>query len=137
MVCRSDRVPWLRRYERARMITPFFEDIPYAVFLSEVLLSDELDIEAIFSGNILSIIPQFISKGFGKAGVVKNTDIVVAQETGHSLCIAEVRKRPLDNHTIKTGENSQNLVGVTVRQPNIMDIQPLQCEAIGVDIEHY
>jgi hypothetical protein len=120
-----------------RMIAPFFEDISYAVLLSEVLLSDEFDLEVIFSGNPLSVIPQFISKGFGKAGVVKNTDMIVAQEKGHPLSIAEVRERPLDNHTIKTRENPQNLVGVTLRQQHHGYPTPSQCEPIGVDIEHY
>lgn len=98
------------------MIAPLLEDIPYAVFFAKVLLSDELDLKATFFGNPLGIVAQLISKRFGKAGVVKDADMVVTQKTGHPLSIAEGGKCPLDHHSIKTGENSQNLVGVAVRQ---------------------
>ncbi len=41
----------------AGVITSGCEDIPNPVFLSEILLPGELDLEAIFSGNLLGIVP--------------------------------------------------------------------------------
>lgn len=97
-----------------RVIASLFEDILYAFFFSEILLSDELDLETIFCGNPFGILSQLISKGFCKTWVVKDTDILVAQEAGHSLSIAELGQSSLDHHTIKTGENSADLLRVTI-----------------------
>jgi hypothetical protein len=70
-----------------RVMPPGVKDIPYAVFFSEIFLSDKFDLEAIFFGNFFGIIAQFISKGLGKTGVIENSDILVAQESGHPMSV--------------------------------------------------
>jgi hypothetical protein len=119
----------------AGVIASGCEDIPNPVFLSEILLPDELDLEAIFSGNLFGIVPEFISKGFGEAWIIKETDVVVTQEAGHTLRKAELGQSSLDYHTVKTGENSRNLLSVTVHQQHHRSPTPSLCGRIGVDIE--
>ena len=95
------------------VIASFLEDLLNACFFSEILLADEIDLETIFRGNPFGILPQFISKGFRKTRVVKDTDVLVAQVAGHPLSIAERGQSSLNHHTIKAGENSRDLVRVT------------------------
>jgi len=70
---------------QARVIASYCEDIPNTVFFSEILLPDELDLEAIFFGNPFGIAPQFISKGFGETWIVEDPNLIVAQESRHPL----------------------------------------------------
>lgn len=119
----------------AGVIASGFEDIPNPVFLSEILLPDELDLEAIFSGNLLGIVPEFITKGLGEARVIKEADVVVVQEAGHTLREAELGQGSLDYHTVKTGENSRNFLSVTFSQQHRRSPIPSLCGTIGVDIE--
>jgi len=120
---------------QARVITSCCEDIPNPVFLSEILLPDELDLEAIFFGNPFGIVPQFISKGFGETWIVEDPNLIVAQESGHPLGVTELGQSSLDHHTIKTRENSRYLLSIAVRQKHHRYPTPSLCGSIGVDIE--
>jgi len=83
-----------------------FEDLADAVFLSEILLADEFDLQTVFFGYPLGVIAQFISEWFGKTRVIKDTNAIGSEKSGHPLGIAKGRQCSLNDHSIKTREDS-------------------------------
>lgn len=112
-------VAWFHGREdmnKPRMIASHVNNLLDAFFFAEIFLADELDLKPIVRSNPLSILSEFVSKGLCKTGIVKDTNIVIAQETSHSLSVAQRRQSSLNHHAIKTGENSSNLLGVAFCQ---------------------
>ncbi len=98
------------------VVASLFKDMLYALFFSEVLLADELDLKTIFRSNPFGILPELIAKGFCKTWVVEDANMLIAQVASHPLSITECGQSPLDHYTIETGEGSQDLLSVTVYQ---------------------
>jgi len=92
------------------MDASLLDDLPDSIFFSEVLLSDELDFEAVSLGNVLGIVPQLISERFCETRVIKDTDVVDSEITAHSFSVAEPGHCPLNHYSIKAGENSRDLL---------------------------
>jgi hypothetical protein len=60
------------------------EDLLDAVFLSEVLLADIFDLNAVLSRQFFSVLPDLVAKGFGESGVVEDTNMALVQPGGHA-----------------------------------------------------
>lgn len=98
------------------MMASYVKNLLDAFFFSEIFLANELDLKTIFRSKPLSILSELISKGLRKTSIIKDADMVVAQKASHPLSMAQRGQSSLDHHTIKTGENSEDLVSVTIRK---------------------
>lgn len=120
-----------------RVVASYVKNLLDAFFFSEIFLADELDLKTIFRSKPLSILSELISKGLCKTWIIKDADMVVAQKAGHPLSMAQCGHSSLDHHTIKTAENSKDLVSITLREKyhiylsSSSDFSPTH----GVDIE--
>src|SRR3990170_1033439 len=72
--------------DQAGLITSLLEDSPNAVFLAESSdRANELDLQAVLSGDAFGVLPDLVAQGLGEARVVKETDPVNTQIGRHAL----------------------------------------------------
>ena len=73
------------------VIAALSEDLLDARLLAERLeLADELDLQSRLGGDPLGVLAQFLTQGLGPAGKVEQAHLVVIEETGHRLGMADI-----------------------------------------------
>jgi hypothetical protein len=80
-----------------------FEDFLNTGFLSESFdLSDEIDFNAVFPGNVFGIFPDHVPESLGKLWVVKHHDLVYKQKLYHPFVVAVAEQCALKNYAVMT-----------------------------------
>jgi len=81
-------VAWFHGREnmnKPRMIACYIKNLLDALFFSEILLADKLDLKTVFRSNPLGILSELIPKGLCKTGIIKDPTILITQKTSHPL----------------------------------------------------
>ena len=78
---------------QARLRAACIDDLPDPVFLTEVLLTDVFDLDAVSRSQFLGVVPDLIPEWLGKARIIEDPDIAGVQQRGHPFRIANLRKR--------------------------------------------
>lgn len=92
------------------------DDLFDPFFLTEILLSDEFDLQFILLGQLLRLETDFVPQGFDKLGIIENANALGSQMATHSIGITDIGKRPGDDHPIKTRKDSSNFTGISFCQ---------------------
>ena len=79
---------------QSRMIPTLGDDLLDPFFLTEILLPDKFDLQTIFLSQALRPQTNFVPQGFGKLGVIENTNPLGSQMTAHGIGITDVGKGP-------------------------------------------
>ena len=117
------------------MSAPSAEDVTNAVFFSEIFLSDKLNLQTVFLGDLLGIVAQLIPEGLGKTRVVEDLNFLEIQKAGHPFGVAESGKSSLDDDAVEAGEHPGYLLGITIRQEHHAASNSLFSKWVGVGIE--
>ena len=75
-------------------------------------LADEFNFNSIFLSNLLCILPNLLCKGMGEIMIIKNTDSIKYDISGHSFSMAPTGDIPLYVHTVIAGNDAINFFGV-------------------------
>jgi hypothetical protein len=92
------------------------DDLLDPFFLTEILLPDKFDLQTIFLGQALSPETNFVPQGFGKLGVIENTNTLGSQMTTHRIGITDVGKGPGNDDPIEARKDPSNLTGISFCQ---------------------
>jgi len=96
------------------MSSPLLDDFLDAAFFAVATLAHELDRDAVFFCQPLSILSDLLSQWLSKPRIIENTNIVSVQVRSHSCGIAEAGQRSLDHHTIPAGKHPVNLILISL-----------------------
>jgi hypothetical protein len=97
--------------DQAGMTTSFFDNGLNLVFFTNFPdFTNKLYLNAIFSRQIFSILAYFFIKGFAPDGIIKKQDLTIIEERGHSLWVTPIDKSTPNNDSIKTRQNTLDLV---------------------------
>lgn len=102
--------------DQPRMIPSLGDDLLDPFFLTEVLLSDEFDLQSILLGQLLRMETDFVPQGFDKLGIIENANTLGSQMATHSIGIANIGKGSGDHYPVKTRQNSSDFVGIPFYQ---------------------
>jgi hypothetical protein len=102
--------------DQSGMIPPLGDDLLDPSFLTEILLSDKFDLQAIVPSQTLRLETDFVPQGFGKLGVIENPNALGPQVATHCIGITDIGKRPGDDDPIEARENSSNFTGISFCQ---------------------
>ena len=78
---------------QARLLAALGDDLPNPVFLTEVLLTDVFDLDAVIKGQFPGVVPDLIPEWLSKARIIEDSDITGVQQRGHPFRVANLRKR--------------------------------------------
>ena len=84
-----------------RTISAFCKDLLYPIFLPHIPFAQELDLDAVFGSQPFGVLAKLIPERFGKARIIEDPDLSLVQARGHSLRVADLRKRAEDEHAIR------------------------------------
>lgn len=98
--------------DQPRMLSALGDDLLYLFFLTEVLFPNELDLQPILLGQTLSMKTDFVPQGFGKLGVIENTDAFGSQMATHGVAVANLGNGSRDHHAVEAGKDTSDLAGV-------------------------
>lgn len=97
------------------MFSALFKDCFDAVLFAECFyFTDEFNRNAVLLCDAVGIGGNSISKLAGKGGILKYPDLVRIQKGCHCLIVAPFGYSTLDNNTVITGNNTGNLIFVSV-----------------------
>ena len=91
---------WLDRREDAHQpsLLPLFrQDLLHTIFLPEVALADELDLDASVRRHLFSVLPNPVPKRVGELRVVEDANFPLKQKRRHSPCKADPRQGAKNN----------------------------------------
>ena len=86
------------------------------VFLPEVPLADELDLDSSLGRHLLRVLANLVAEWLGELRVVEYPDLPLVQKRCHARRKADLRQRAKDQHPVPTAQHSGNLRSVTFRQ---------------------
>ena len=98
------------------MVATASEDFGDPIVLAEGGLPHELDLRARVARPVLRVHTDLFAERLGKARVVEQAHMVLAEERSHPTGVAEARKRALDHDSVEAGQHPRQLAGVTVDQ---------------------
>ena len=112
-------VPWLegstclhggKNMDESRVVTAFRDDFFNPLFLPEVPLEDELDLESIVTGHGPGAFINHISHGRGPLLKIENPDTGSIEETRDSSRITNIRQSSLDDYSVKTRQMAEDII---------------------------
>jgi len=105
--CREDM-------HHTRMITAACNYFLDAIFFAEILATNKLYLQTAVSCYFLCVFPNLLSQRLCESRVIKDADLLTPQVTAHSVSIANLNDGPGDHNTVKTRDNPENLVGISL-----------------------
>src|SRR5581483_4424270 len=116
--------PWLvgraglHRRENADqpgILAAFLQKFSDSLFLAEVPLADELDLDSRFSSHLLRVLANPVAVWLGELWIVQYPDLPFVQKRRHPTAETDLRQCPEKQHPVPTTQHSGNLSGVTFR----------------------
>jgi len=101
---------------QSRMISPLGDDLLDPFFLTKILLPDKFDLQTIFLGQALRPETNLVPQGFGKLGVIENTNALGSQMTAHGIGITDIGKCSGDHYPIEARKDPSNSTGISFCQ---------------------
>ena len=101
---------------KARMAATALQSFGDDVFLADMSLADELDLNPVLLRQPLSIGANSITQGFCKMGIIEDANLMSVKIARHSLCKAETGENPLDDDPVVAGNDPSNLVGISLNK---------------------
>ncbi len=111
---RATRLHGRKDMNQARLVAALGYNFFYPLFFAEVLLADEINLQAVFICQTFGIRPDFLAQRLGPFGVIENADAVLIKIAGHSRRIANAGNRAGKNNSVKARQVAANLGGMTV-----------------------
>jgi len=103
--------------DQPRLVAACVQERTDAVFLAEgVGRANELNLQAVFAGKSLGVVPDLLAQGLGEARIVEQADAVAAQIGRHPLGVANTRQRAHDDNAVVARHDARDLRGVAVSQ---------------------
>jgi hypothetical protein len=99
---------------QARLLASFRDDVFDPVFLAEVPLADELDLDSRFGSRLLRVLANPVAEWLGKLRIVENPDLPLLQERCHPTGEADPRQRAKNQHPVPATQHAVNLSGVSL-----------------------
>ena len=118
-------VPWLVRRARlhggknahqSRLLAPTGQNLVHPVFLPEVPLADEFDLDTGFSRHLLRVLANPVPERLGELRIVKDPNPSLEQKRGHSPGKTDLRQGTENQHPVPAAQDPRNLRRVPVRQ---------------------
>ena len=69
------------------MVAALVEHLPNEFLLADLWRADEPDLQVVFAGQLLGVVTNLMSQGFGKARIIKDADVVSEEVFRHPLGI--------------------------------------------------
>ena len=110
---------WLHGGENADqscLLTSACQNLFCPVFLPEVPLADELDLDSSLGRHLLRVLANLVAEWLGELRVVEYPDLPLVQKRCHARRKADLRQRAKNQHPVPTAQHSGNLRSVTFRQ---------------------
>jgi hypothetical protein len=118
-------VPWLVRgaglhggenAHQPRLLAPTGQNLFHPVFLPEVPLADELDLDAGFRRHLLRVLPNPVPVRLSELRIVENPNLSFEQKRSHSSGKADLWQGAENQHPVPTTQHALDLWGVSLRQ---------------------
>jgi hypothetical protein len=85
-----------------------------AFFLAEGLeTADEFNFKSRLSSQVFGVVAQLIAQRFCPLGIVEQSDVAIAEETGHSAGMSDIRQGAGEDDPVETRQHTGNLILVT------------------------
>ena len=99
------------------MFTAFGQNLGDAVFLAERIdLSDKLDLNAGFVGNRFGMRADALPIGFGPFREIEDAQVMGEEPLRHGVGMSNVRQGSLDNDSVETRIDSENIFGMSFKK---------------------
>ena len=109
---------------KARMAATALQSFGNDVFLADMGLADELDLNPVLLRQSLRIGANGVAQGFCKTGIIEDANLMDVEITRHPFCKAETGENPLDEDPVIAGNDPSNLVGISLNKRH--DSTPLK-----------
>ena len=106
-----ERGAWFHRREdvdQTGVTTTLGDDYLDALLFSEVVTADELDLQSVLAGELLSACPDLLPEPLCEQWIIKETDSPHPQIPRHGLCMADVGERANNYYPVETGQDATN-----------------------------
>jgi hypothetical protein len=116
-------VPWLvgraglhgrENAHQPCLLTPTGQNLFHPVFLPEVPLADELDLDSRLGSHLLCVLANPVAEWLGELRVVEYSDLPLEQKRRHSPGKTDPRQRSENQHPVPTAQHSGNLCVVSL-----------------------
>ena len=101
--------------DQPRLLTPAGQNLFHPVFLPEVPLADELDLDSRFGRHLLRVLANPVAERLGELRIVEYP-IFLSYRNDVIPGKADLRQRAENQHPVPTAQHSGDLGGVTLRQ---------------------
>ena len=106
-----------RKYvDKTRMIAPSRDNFFVMLLFSEVLATDEFNLQPMLLSQPFSVHSNLFPKWFRPLGIVEDPYALGLQETGHSPSIADTRNSARNDNAVEAGKISTYFRSVTVSE---------------------
>src|SRR3982750_4564392 len=98
-----------------RLLTPSRENFFHPVFLPEVPLADELDLDTGFRRHLLRVLANPVPEWLGELRIVEDPNLSLEEKRRHASGKADLWQCAENQHPVPTTQYTGNLSGVTFR----------------------
>ena len=102
--------------DQPRLLTPSGQNLFHPVFLPEVPLADELDLDARIGSHLLRVLPNLVAEWLGELRIVEYPDLPLVQKRGHPTGKADLWQCAENQHPVPATQHPGYLRRVTFRQ---------------------
>ena len=107
-----------------RMVASLSNNLLDPLFFSELLLStDKFDLQSVVSSQSLCILSNLVTKRFRPTRVVEEANLSGVKIQSHSTFVADLGNGSIKDDPVKAGEDSPDLVAVTLGKECHDDLQ--------------
>ena len=99
--------------DQPRLLTAPGQNLFHPVFLAEVPLADELDLDSRFDRHLLRVLANPVAERLGELRIVEYPDLPLVQKRRHPSGKADLRQRAENQHPVPTAQHAGNLGGVS------------------------
>jgi len=94
--------------DQTGVITTPGDDCLDALFLPKVVAPDELDLQSVLAGKLLSACADLLSEPLGEQRVIEEANSPHPQVPRHGFCMADVGERANNHHPVEAGQGATN-----------------------------